>query len=401
MPYPVLDTLLTRQGQVPPRDLFAALAAVPDPRRQASITYPVGAVLALVLAGLLANQPSLLAIADWAQRQPATLLARLGLPAGRIPRQSTLHRLVARLDPDALAAHLDAAIQERAPRVDPAGAGIAIDGKTQRGRLVFGRQGTPIHTVTAWCQATGRAVAHEPVQALAGSKAEAELTVAPALLARLDWTDRVLTGDALSCQRHLCQQVLDAGGDYLLLVKDNQPRLLADIRTLFDPDPSGTPPLPLLDRRTAVTIDRGHGRTFDRRELVASTDLTLYLDWPGVAQVFRLDRTWIERGRSHCQRHYGITSLAASSGPPERLLALKRGHWGIENRLHRVKDVTFGEDASLVHVGSGALVLAYLRDAAINLLTHAGIRQVTATLRRFSQEPEAAVALLLDSATHA
>lgn len=115
-----------------------------------------------------------------------------------------------------------------------------------------------------------------------------------------------------SCQRHLCQQVRDAGGDYLLLAKENQPTLYADIRLLFDPPPDSRP-LPLLDHRDARTVDRGHGRRDDVRHLVASTDLTGYLAWPGVAQVFRLHRSWSEKGVAKQELHYGLTSL-----PPRR-----------------------------------------------------------------------------------
>ena len=110
------------------------------------------------------------------------------------------------------------------------------------------------------------------------------------------------------------------------------------------------------------------------RHLVASTDLTGYLDWPGVAQVVRVERTWRERGQPKRQVRYGITSLPPAVGPAARLLALKRGHWRIENRLHRPKDVTLGEDASLVHLGQGPTVLAMLRDAAVSLLHRAGVR---------------------------
>jgi len=186
-------------------------------------------------------------------------------------------------------------------------------------------------------------LAQEPIEQGA-EKSEAELTVAPALLARVAWPGRVLTGDALFCQRHLCQQVRDAGGDYLLLVKENQPTLCTDIALLFDP-PLDSKPLPLLDWRDVRTTERGHGRHEEVRHLVASTDLTGYLDWPGVAQVFRLTRTWREHGAATQVVHYGITSLSPAVGPPERLLALKRGHWAIENGLHRVKDVSLGEGA--------------------------------------------------------
>lgn len=131
------------------------------------------------------------------------------------------------------------------------------------------------------------------------------------------------------------------------------------------------------------------------RHLVASTDLNTYLDWPGVAQVFRLERTWRERGQAKRVVRYGITSLSPAQADAVRLLALRRGHWLIENRLHRRKDVTFGEDASLVHAGQGPFVLALLRDAAVSLLHRTGVRQVAARLRAHAQHPEQAVALVL------
>jgi len=138
-------------------------------------------------------------------------------------------------------------------------------------------------------------------------------------------------------------------GDYLLVVKGNQPTLHTDLALLFDP-PATVPAAPLSDRREAATLERGHGRTHYRRHLVASTDLNQYLDWPGVAQVFRLERTWRERGRPKRQVHYGRTSLPPADADAARLLALRRGHWPIENALHYTKDVTLGEDRSLVRL---------------------------------------------------
>ncbi len=215
-----------------------------------------------------------------------------------------------------------------------------------------------------------------------------------ALAARVDWPGRVLTGDALFCQRGLCRQVLAAGGDYLLLVRENQPTLHHDLVLLFDP-PHDAPALPLLDRREARTLEKGHGRTHDQRHLVASTDLTDYLDWPGVAQVFRLERTWRAGGTRHRQVMYGITSLPPAVSDAARLLALKRGHWQIEHRLHRAKDVTLGEDRSLIHVGAGPTVMALLRDTALGLLHRSGCRAVASRLRAHADHPAAALALVL------
>jgi predicted transposase YbfD/YdcC len=388
-----------------PASLSAAFAELPDPRRRASVRYPLPAILSLAISALLAGQHSVLAIAEWAAHQPVDVLARLGFTAGQTPCQSTLQRLFVRLDVDALSRTLTAHFTPSAGTADTL-SGISLDGKALRGQLQYRATGCPVDVLTAVCHATGMALAHEPIapasQADAETKAEAELTVAPALLAQLDWTGRVLTGDALFCQRHLCQQVLDAGGDYLLLVKGNQPLLERDLQWLFDPPPSTEPPLPLLDRREARTIERGHGRQQEVRQLIASTDLTGYVDWPGLAQGFRLERTWQEHGRSKRQVQYGITSVEPDRGTPATLLTLKRRHWGIENGLHRVKDVTFGEDASLIHTGHGPLIMALLRDTAISLLYRAGIRRVASCLRRLGQHPDGALDLvLLPPETHA
>ena len=381
-----------------PQSLSAAFAQVPDPRRHASIRYPLPAMLSLAVSAILAGQQSVLAIAEWGGRQPAEILTRLGFVTGQTPCQSTVHRLLARLDVDAMARALSDHFTTMAARGEAPGeapTGVSLDGKALRGQLQYRDTGCPIDLLTAVCHTTGMALAHEPIEATGLTKAEAELTVAPALLAQLDWPGRVLTGDALFCQRQLCRQVLDAGGDYLLLVKGNQPLLERDLHWLFDPPSAAESPLPLLDRREVRTIERGHGRQQEVRHLIASTDLTGYAEWPGLAQVFRLERTWQEHGVSKRQVQYGITSLGPERGTPAMLLALKRGHWGIENGLHRVKDVTFGEDASLIHCGAGPLVMALLRDTAISLLYHAGIRRVASCLRRFSQQPADALDLVV------
>ena len=392
---------------VAPPSLMAAFATVPDPRRAASVVYPLAAVLALAVAALLAGQRSVLAIAEWGARQDGSLLAALGFHGDHAPCQSTLQRLFRHLDGDALAAALTTHV---APVGAPAAGlqGVAVDGKAQRGRLCFpttglangGTDGCPVHALSAVGHASGLVLAHEPIAGDA-TKAEAELSVAPILLARLAWHDRVLTGDVLVCQRKRCRQVRTAGGDYLLLVKQNQPALHDAIALLFDP-PDGLDPLPLLDRREAHTLGRGHGRTNERRHLVASTDLTAYLDWPGVAQVFRLTRTWRQGGTDHRAVHYGITSLSPERADPIRLLALRRGHWTIENRVHRHKDVAFGEDASLVHLGQGSTVLALLRKAALTALHQARCRHGAARLRLHAQHSEQAVALVVNPPpTHA
>lgn len=143
----------------------------------------------------------------------------------------------------------------------------------------------------------------------------------------------------------------------LLLVKDNQSALRHDVTWLFAPPSGREQPVPLLDQRTTQTVERGHVRTYDRRVLTATTDLTGYSDWPGLTQVFQLERSWRTRIGAKHTLHYGITSLPPEVAGPERLLALKRDHWQIENELHYIKEVTLGEDRSLIHVGQGPVAL--------------------------------------------
>ncbi len=149
----------------------------------------------------------------------------------------------------------------------------------------------------------------------------------------------------------------------------------------------------------------GHGvcrrRTAESRTLIATTDLMGYLDWPGHAQVVQLTRIWWKHGTRHEQVRYGITSLPPAMGTAQRLLALKRGHWTIENRAHRGRDVHFDEDASLVHVGHGPSVCAMLRNAVLSLLRATGTTQIAARLRRHSPLPQEAVDLLFHPVTHA
>lgn len=375
------------------RSLAAAFASVPDPRREASVIYPVSAVLALATAALLCAHTSILAMAQWGARQSPDLLVQLGFSRERIPCQSTIHRLFAKLDPHALAAALQSAFPDGAER-ERGSQGIAIDGKAQRGRLQFEQHGSPVHALAAFCQEQNLVLTEEPI-GHDGDKAEAELTVAPTVIEHLEWQGRVLTGDALFCQRALCQQVLDAGGDYLLTVKANQGTLYHALRQVFDVDAR-----PLLDRRMTATIDQGHGRTAEVRQLVVTSDLLAIPDWPGLAQVFRIERTWQEKGKQHRQVRYGITSLPKEIGTPARLLQLRREHWLIENRLHRAKDVNLGEDASLIHHGQGPTVCSLLRDASLNLLRRAGRTRIASAMRDYAQHTEAAVALVV-SPTHA
>jgi predicted transposase YbfD/YdcC len=376
-----------------------AFARIPDPRRKQGRRYSVAAILSLAVVAILANHTSVLAMAEWAARQTRHVRRALGFRRVTTPHQTTIQRLLARLDPAAVAAAVERVFEPCVPlEVRPRGSqGVALDGKAQRGRLRHGATPThPIHAVSAFCHDLGGVLAQLVVDA---QQHEAELTVAPEAIGQIDWQGRVLTGDALYCQQTLCRQVVEAGGDYLLIVKDNQPTLLADIAQLFAPltqeerSRRGVQSVQPLVFETAQTVEKGHGR-LEERQIRVSSELAGYSSWPYLAQVFEYTRRWTSKGVRKQQIRYGITSLPDTVSDAGQLAALKRGHWQVENALHHVKDVTLGEDASQTHVGNAADVLAMVRNTAISLIRRAGHRDIAAKLRRYSGCPHEALALL-------
>lgn len=210
--------------------------------------------------------------------------------------------------------------------------------------------------------------------------------MAPQVLEAVPLQGRLLTGDALYCPRELCAQIREAGGEYLLIVKANQRRLYEDIKLLFEAPPAGE------GFRAAEHRDR-HGDRHEVRRLWASTALQGYLEWPGVQQVCKLERLTERKGKLSGEVRYAITSLGEEVGP-EQLLRHVRGHWGIENRLHWVRDVTLGEDASQVRTGAAPQVMAALRNVVIGLLRQANWTNIAAGLRHNGWQTGAALQLL-------
>jgi len=221
-----------------------------------------------------------------------------------------------------------------------------------------------------------------------------EIPLAHTLLDGLLLEGRVLTMDALLTQRAIARDVVARGGDYLMVVKDNQPTLRADIALLF-----AAPGDDAAAMTRARSTDREHDRR-ERRALQASAALAGYLDWPAAAQVFRVDRRILDTrtGEIRTEVVYGVTSLPPERADATALLRLLRGHWTIENRLtprgYPVRDVTFDEDRSQARSGAIPQVMAALRNAAIGLLRRAGFPSIAAATRRLAALPWQALALL-------
>jgi len=171
-----------------------------------------------------------------------------------------------------------------------------------------------------------------------------------------------------------------------VIVKANQPTLLSDVETLFAEPPEGEV------FAFAEQCDK-HGDRVDVRRLWASTALRDYLDWPGAGQVCKIERVSKRKGKESRQVRYAITSLGEDVGAKE-LLRHVRGHWGIENGLHYVRDVTLGEDASQIRTGSAPEVMAALRNVVIGVLRQAGCTNIAAALREVGWRQGAALRLL-------
>lgn len=171
----------------------------------------------------------------------------------------------------------------------------------------------------------------------------------------------------------------------MLTAKDNQPTLKTHIEDLHLTD---SPP-------QHQTTDKGHGR-IEVRSIRTSEELNDYLEFPHVRQVFciRRDVTHLGKNKQSSETVYGITSLSPSQASPRRLLELNRGHWGVENRLHWVRDVTFDEDRSQIRTKQGPRVMASLRNLVISMLRRCGATNIAKTLRWFAFKTHLALKLI-------
>ena len=200
------------------------------------------------------------------------------------------------------------------------------------------------------------------------------------LLAQLELKGKVVTGDALYAQRELSRGILEQGGDYFWALKNNQPGMREAVSLLFEQPPWG-------EHFAQASQEGRHGDRWEHRRLWASTAMNDYLDWPGLGQVCCVERVRRHKGKETVERAYAITSLPPERADAARLLEIWRGHWGIENRLHWVRDVIFGEDQSQVRKGSAPQLLAALRNLVIGMLRLSGVKNIAAALRHYSWKP--------------
>lgn len=343
---------------MPALPLTAVFDELPDPRREtANKRHALTDILVISTCAVIGGAESWEAIAEYGRSKEAFFRRFLRLDNG-IPSADTFERVFAKLAPDAFA---QAFGRWMAGACEAAGlTPIAIDGKSARAAKRNTATGC-LTVVTAW--ATANRLTLGQVAVADGSN---EIAAIPELLRTLELRGALVTIDAAGCQTANCQIITAAGGDYLLAVKDNQPTLAAAVRAAFDRACDGD--FAGVRHDTFHTSEAGHGRHEERSVTVLYDPDGLPFEWVGAAAVVQVNRERVANGARTSTTHYYLSSFAGSA---KALGSAVRGHWGIENGLHWVLDVVFGEDDSRVRAGHAGANLAMVRRVAVSLLRRA------------------------------
>jgi predicted transposase YbfD/YdcC len=326
-----------------------------DPRVKGRTKHLLIDIVVLALCGVIANCDDWPDIALFAQQRESWFRRFLRLPGG-IPSHDTLERVFAALDPRALEACCVAWLRAVAGLAGVEH--IAIDGKSLRGSA-HGKLGA-LHVVSAWATK-----AHVSLGQVAVDGKGNEITAIPKLLDLLDLDGALVTIDAIGCQKSIAKKIIDRGGDYVLVAKANQERLLADIQATVERALEGE--LAPARVRQCLTRERGHGRE-EERHCIVIEDVRGIRDrslWPELRVVGMCRRERTIDGQTTTEVCYFIGSRRMAA---RRYLAALRDHWGIENNLHWQLDVSFHEDASRVENRHGAANLSLFRKLALSLL---------------------------------
>lgn len=330
---------------------------LPDPRIERTKRHKLLDILFIAICAVIAGAETWKEIEAFAQAKEAWLRKYLELPGG-LPSDDTFRRVIARLRP----ARFEACFRSWIATVVPHGAGqhISIDGKTLRGSYDTSTNKSALHVVSAWAEESRLILAQRKVDDKTN-----EITAIPELLEVLELAGAVVTIDAMGTQREVAGQLQQAGADYVLALKSNHPLLYEDVRTFFEE--ARARHFQGIAHDYDQHTDGGHGR-IEVRQCWSTSDVAWLPQierWAGLKSIVMVEARRIEAEVESLQQRYYITSLASEA---ERLSALVRSHWGIENRLHWVLDVSFREDASRIRQDDGAENMGLLRRIALNLL---------------------------------
>jgi predicted transposase YbfD/YdcC len=330
-----------------PLKYFAELT---DPRVERTREHLLEEILLIAIAAVLSGASGWNEIEDYGKAKREWLSTFLRLPGG-IPSHDTFNRVFSALDPEELEKGFVGWVASIAQLT--AGEVVAIDGKALRGTRQAGK--TLVHLVSAWANQNNLVLAQRRVDDKSN-----EITAIPKLLQMLELSGTVVTIDAMGCQRTIAQKIVDQKADYILAVKENQGHLLEEIQDSFRM---------LAVDAVAEEVDGGHGRV-ERRTCSVIGDLSLMekaSQWPSLQGMVRIEAERFHKatGTTERETRYYITSLPPQAAQLNRAI---RQHWGIENKLHWVLDVAFGEDLSRKRQGHAAQNFSLLNRIALNLL---------------------------------
>jgi predicted transposase YbfD/YdcC len=372
--------------------LYARFQHLNDPRKAHGKRYSLTTLIVIIFVAKLCGKDTPMEIADWAKNHAEELAKLLKLKRNWMPHHNTIRRVFQNiLDEAEFAGLAQAHAQQEA---GDAGKVLAMDGKFLRGTRIAGQEDSD-NILSVYNVSEQQVLAQTAVDSQ-----ESEVTAAPRVLQEVSLAGKVITADALHTQRAISQQIVEQGGDYLWPVKENQPRLYQDIQRLFAPDR----PKPGFGKITTDflnthQVNLGHGR-LEKRSLQTSTLLNDYLDWPGIGQVYRLERTfkWVHRGKVYktsSEVEYGITSLSRQQASPGKILQIRRQHWLIETGLHYRRDVTFHEDATRMTIGAAGRNLATVHNLVLGLIKRDGHRNAAQARRYYEGHIQEAFVLLI------
>ena len=363
-------------------DLLVALARVPDPRKSRGVRHRLATVLAAAVCAVLAGARSYVGIAEWADDLPVSVRVRLGI-GRRAPSESTFRRVLHTVDAHALDTAVSSWLVERSAGTHPANQtvrAVAVDGKTARGSRAPHRPAR--HLFAAFEHASGVVVGQMQVEDKSN-----EITAFAPLLDRIDLTDTVITADALHTQDRHATYLHQRGGHYVFIVKNNRPKLRAQLARLPWRD------IPALD----LNQHKSHGRVESRTLKLTAIDSGIIFPHAQLAaQIVRRRRpnTNAATATWHTETVYAVTDLGFSDICPDQLAEIIREHWSIENKLHWIRDVTFAEDHSQIRTGNGPAVMATLRNFAVSRHRLNGHTNIAAACRYTSRHPIRAADLL-------
>lgn len=372
--------------------LYACLQTIPDHRHRRGVRYPLASLLMIGVLAKLAGQDSSRGMAHWAQLRTHELSQLFDLKRECMPHYSTWSRVLGHGVEPSEVEEIVGRFFAQAARTAQRKRGtihLAMDGKTLRGTIPLGET-EGVHLLAAYLPQQGVVLAQMNVE----HKGK-EITFAPTLLSQIDLRGVVVSGDAMFDRRSLSLKIVQAHGDYLWTVKENEKGFYQDIEVLFQPHRkrAGTS-APPNDFRGAQTVEKGHGR-IEKRRITVSSMLTGYSPWPELAQVFKLESQRTDGlGSTKTEVRYGVTSLPVYLADPKRLLALSRGHWGIENGLHYRRDATMREDHAQLRMGHAPQMLAVLNNTVLGLFARQGASNVAHARREFAYHFDKALAAL-------